>query len=220
MLQEFSMPQEKDLGADCSACRGIEFLREVDTGLARSVPMRNGKADFLPGYCQVILQASSINVYVFVRLLQAAPNGSVIVLHGCAHNPTGIDPTPEQWSKIADLCEKKNHLPFFDVAYQVRFRNSSKWSTATTDFGELDTQSRVEHLEGCHLAAVCCDCPFRFFQPHKTARLIREIAPSLLSNFVLQRECSMHIDIAFFQVIIALFRSSSLFQIGIAPASI
>eukprot|EP00897_Mesotaenium_endlicherianum_P007086 jgi/Mesen1/6405/ME000329S05567 len=50
--------------------------------------------------------------------LKAAPEGSVIVLHGCAHNPTGIDPTPEQWELIADVIEKKNHLPFFDVAYQ------------------------------------------------------------------------------------------------------
>lgn len=41
-------------------------------------------------------------------------------LAGCAHNPTGIDPTNEQWAKIADLCIKKNHLPFFDVAYQVQ----------------------------------------------------------------------------------------------------
>ena len=38
---------------------------------------------------------------------------------GCAHNPTGIDPTKEQWSQIADLVEKKNLFPFFDVAYQV-----------------------------------------------------------------------------------------------------
>ena len=38
---------------------------------------------------------------------------------GCAHNPTGIDPTPDQWSQIADLCIKKKHVPFFDVAYQV-----------------------------------------------------------------------------------------------------
>ena len=38
---------------------------------------------------------------------------------GCAHNPTGIDPTDEQWNKIADVIEKKEHLPFFDVAYQV-----------------------------------------------------------------------------------------------------
>nr|GMD42576.1 aspartate aminotransferase, chloroplastic [Ipomoea batatas] len=50
--------------------------------------------------------------------IKAAPDGSFILLHGCAHNPTGIDPTPEQWEKIADLIQEKNHIPFFDVAYQ------------------------------------------------------------------------------------------------------
>lgn len=50
--------------------------------------------------------------------ISAAPQGSVILLHGCAHNPTGIDPTPEQWEKIADVIQEKGHLPFFDVAYQ------------------------------------------------------------------------------------------------------
>ncbi|PSC75103.1 aspartate aminotransferase [Micractinium conductrix] len=50
--------------------------------------------------------------------LQAAPEGSVVVLHGCAHNPTGVDPTPEQWEQIADVCVAKKLLPFFDVAYQ------------------------------------------------------------------------------------------------------
>ncbi|KAG0466935.1 hypothetical protein HPP92_018515 [Vanilla planifolia] len=50
--------------------------------------------------------------------IKAAPDGSFILLHGCAHNPTGIDPTAEQWEKIADLIEEKNHIPFFDVAYQ------------------------------------------------------------------------------------------------------
>ncbi|CAM6092669.1 unnamed protein product [Calypogeia fissa] len=50
--------------------------------------------------------------------IKDAPNGSVILLHGCAHNPTGIDPTPEQWTKLADLIEEKEHLAFFDVAYQ------------------------------------------------------------------------------------------------------
>eukprot|EP00891_Asterochloris_glomerata_P004852 jgi/Astpho2/4852/fgenesh1_pm.00069_%23_3_t len=47
-----------------------------------------------------------------------APEGSIVVLHGCAHNPTGIDPDRKQWAKIADLCKKKNLFPFFDVAYQ------------------------------------------------------------------------------------------------------
>ena len=50
--------------------------------------------------------------------LSAAPAGSVVVLHGCAHNPTGVDPTKEQWKEIAALCEEKDLFPFFDVAYQ------------------------------------------------------------------------------------------------------
>ncbi|KAL0323653.1 UNVERIFIED_CONTAM: Aspartate aminotransferase, chloroplastic [Sesamum calycinum] len=50
--------------------------------------------------------------------IKAAPEGSFVLLHGCAHNPTGIDPTPEQWESIADVIQEKNHIPFFDVAYQ------------------------------------------------------------------------------------------------------
>ncbi|KAK9805264.1 hypothetical protein WJX72_009822 [[Myrmecia] bisecta] len=53
-----------------------------------------------------------------VKDIREAPEGSVIVLHGCAHNPTGVDPTKDQWKQMADLCIEKNHLPFFDVAYQ------------------------------------------------------------------------------------------------------
>ena len=53
-----------------------------------------------------------------VEDISNSPNGSVILLHGCAHNPTGIDPTKEQWAKIADVIEQKGHMPFFDVAYQ------------------------------------------------------------------------------------------------------
>jgi aspartate aminotransferase len=50
--------------------------------------------------------------------IKAAPSGSVILLHACAHNPTGIDPTKEQWTAIADAIESSNHIAFFDVAYQ------------------------------------------------------------------------------------------------------
>jgi aspartate aminotransferase, chloroplastic len=50
--------------------------------------------------------------------IQSAPSGSVILLHGCAHNPTGVDPTQDQWAKIADAIEAKGHMVFFDVAYQ------------------------------------------------------------------------------------------------------
>lgn len=50
--------------------------------------------------------------------IEAAPMGSIILLHACAHNPTGVDPTFEQWVTIAEVIKRRNHFPFFDAAYQ------------------------------------------------------------------------------------------------------
>ena len=49
-------------------------------------------------------------------LLQSAPAKSIILLHACAHNPTGVDPTKEQWKEIADVVKEKEHFTFFDMA--------------------------------------------------------------------------------------------------------
>lgn len=46
------------------------------------------------------------------------PEESIILLHACAHNPTGVDPKPEQWKELSQLIKKKNLYPFFDMAYQ------------------------------------------------------------------------------------------------------
>ena len=50
--------------------------------------------------------------------IEQAPEGSIIVLHACAHNPTGVDPTREQWKEIAKAVRAGKHFPFFDCAYQ------------------------------------------------------------------------------------------------------
>jgi len=50
--------------------------------------------------------------------LKAAPPGSVFLFHACAHNPTGVDPSPAQWKQLSQVCLEMNHLPFFDMAYQ------------------------------------------------------------------------------------------------------
>ena len=50
--------------------------------------------------------------------LSHADEGDVVLLHGCCHNPTGIDPTPEQWKALAELSAQKGWLPLFDFAYQ------------------------------------------------------------------------------------------------------
>jgi len=54
----------------------------------------------------------------FLEDLSNAPEGSVIILHACAHNPTGCDPTQEQWKQIATVVKEKKLFPFFDSAYQ------------------------------------------------------------------------------------------------------
>ncbi|XP_043276233.1 aspartate aminotransferase, mitochondrial isoform X2 [Venturia canescens] len=46
------------------------------------------------------------------------PEKSIVLLHACAHNPTGVDPRPEQWAELSALIKKKNLFPFFDMAYQ------------------------------------------------------------------------------------------------------
>ncbi|UKA07371.1 aspartate/tyrosine/aromatic aminotransferase [Photobacterium damselae subsp. damselae] len=50
--------------------------------------------------------------------LNQAKAGDIVLFHGCCHNPTGIDPTAEQWQQLADLCKEKQLLPMFDFAYQ------------------------------------------------------------------------------------------------------
>lgn len=44
--------------------------------------------------------------------------GDIIILHACCHNPSGIDPTVEQWEQIAQVINDKNLLPLMDFAYQ------------------------------------------------------------------------------------------------------
>jgi len=50
--------------------------------------------------------------------IENAPEGSIMLLHACAHNPTGVDPTREQWKALAEIIRAKKHFPFFDCAYQ------------------------------------------------------------------------------------------------------
>ncbi len=50
--------------------------------------------------------------------LKQAKAGDVVLLHGCCHNPTGIDPTAEQWEELAKITAEAKLLPFFDFAYQ------------------------------------------------------------------------------------------------------
>ncbi|MDP3620152.1 MAG: amino acid aminotransferase [Ramlibacter sp.] len=53
-----------------------------------------------------------------LKALDSAPEGTVVVLHACCHNPTGYDITPEQWEKVIATTKARNLVPFLDMAYQ------------------------------------------------------------------------------------------------------
>jgi len=53
-----------------------------------------------------------------MRDIANIPEGSIILLHACAHNPTGVDPSMEQWREMSSIIKRRNLLPFFDMAYQ------------------------------------------------------------------------------------------------------
>jgi aspartate/tyrosine/aromatic aminotransferase len=82
---------------------------------------------------EAIFKAAGLNVKVYpyfdaaanglalekmVAALAGAQAGDAVLLHGACHNPTGIDPTPEQWQKIADAVSAAKLIPVVDFAYQ------------------------------------------------------------------------------------------------------
>lgn len=62
--------------------------------------------------------AAALDFDGMISDLRSGPTGKCVLLHACAHNPTGCDPTPDQWSAISDVMKERGHYAFFDAAYQ------------------------------------------------------------------------------------------------------
>ncbi len=69
-------------------------------------------------YAYYDVKSKSLDFESMLASLSQVPEGDVVLFHGCCHNPTGIDPTPEQWQQLAKLSSKQGFLPLFDFAYQ------------------------------------------------------------------------------------------------------
>lgn len=59
-----------------------------------------------------------LNFEGMVEDISKLSSGSVVLFHACAHNPTGVDPTPAQWDILSSVCKDKGLFPVFDMAYQ------------------------------------------------------------------------------------------------------
>ncbi|KAJ5490420.1 Pyridoxal phosphate-dependent transferase major region subdomain 2 [Penicillium expansum] len=69
-------------------------------------------------YPYIDTQTSELSFQPCIDAIRNAPAGSVFVLQGCCHNPTGKDITPEQWQLLGEEIKARGHLPFIDIAYQ------------------------------------------------------------------------------------------------------
>lgn len=67
-------------------------------------------------HCDTATQSLCIDD--ILAALATAPAGDAVLLHGCCHNPTGIDLAPDHWEAVARLCGERGLLPFIDLAYQ------------------------------------------------------------------------------------------------------
>jgi len=59
-----------------------------------------------------------VNFTGMIDCLRGLPAGSIIVLHACCHNPTGVDLTPEQWAAVIETVNQRALMPLLDIAYQ------------------------------------------------------------------------------------------------------
>lgn len=69
--------------------------------------------------------------------------GTVVLLHACCHNPTGVDLTAEQWQQTIDLLKERGLLPFIDMAYQGFDQGIAADATAVRLLAASDTKAFV-----------------------------------------------------------------------------
>lgn len=60
----------------------------------------------------------SLNLEALLAFFNTLPEETVVILQSCCHNPTGLDPTLNEWQEIASVVKQRNIFPFFDFAYQ------------------------------------------------------------------------------------------------------
>jgi len=106
---------------------GADFLKRFNAGvpvLISDPSWENHRALFEGAGFEVITYpyydaaTQGINVDGMLNALNAAAPKSIVVLHACCHNPTGVDLSLAQWKQVVDVVRERQLLPFLDIAYQ------------------------------------------------------------------------------------------------------
>jgi len=106
---------------------GADFLKKVSPGakvLISDPSWENHRALFtqagftVESYPYYNAAKRGVDFDAMLTALNAAPAGTIVVLHACCHNPTGYDITPAQWDQVIAAVKAAKLVPFLDMAYQ------------------------------------------------------------------------------------------------------
>lgn len=127
LLAEGRVVTTQAVGGTGALKTGADFLKRLspDAVVAISDPSwENHRALFesagfpVREYRYYDAASHDVNRSGMLEDLQALPAGSIIVLHACCHNPTGVDLSPADWEAVLQVIKAKGHIPFLDMAYQ------------------------------------------------------------------------------------------------------
>jgi len=119
-----------------------------------------------------------------IESLGKMPSKSVVLLHACCHNPTGIDPTQEEWMEISAIMKKRGLIPLFDCAYQGFGEGVTEDAFAVRYFANEGHEMCVAHSysKNFGLYGERAGTLFVLSDEKKTAGVIKNIIRTSYSN--------------------------------------
>jgi len=85
---------------------------------ANHIPLLGGAGLTLEPYPYYDAERHVLEMDAMLAALRNIPQGDIVLLHACCHNPSGLDPTEDQWRAIAEVIVERELVPFIDMAYQ------------------------------------------------------------------------------------------------------
>lgn len=89
-----------------------------DPTWANHIPLLGGAGLNLRPYPYYDTEKHVLKIDEMIGALRKIPKGDLVLLHACCHNPSGLDPTEDEWHAIADVLVERELIPFIDMAYQ------------------------------------------------------------------------------------------------------
>ena len=89
-----------------------------DPTWANHIPLLGGAGLTLKPYPYYDTEKHVIRIDKMLETLRQVPAGDLVLLHACCHNPSGLDPSEDEWRAIADVIVERELVPFIDMAYQ------------------------------------------------------------------------------------------------------